>query len=251
MSFYVLGTVGMVLFSGYIRMHRGSVVNALLPAYAWIAVVFGIAVARLSTRLEEGMLRQPDGCYGTVLTVLLGAAAVQLAMHVYSPREFVPRPDQVEARASFLRQVRAIPGDVLVLGHPEYGLAAGKREYASGEATGAVIDARDIAAGDRLLAQYDRVMRDGELSAVVLDHPAEFYLGNRRDWLPRDFLKLFPLRVEAEGNRELQYGVEQPRWIYLPCSRLEVARAIGHPLGEEACAPAEDRPGGGGVQGSK
>ena len=234
-SFYALATAGMVLFSGYIRMHRGADVNALLPAYAWIAVLFGIALGRLSAPLESRLDEQPPGVAGKLLAVLLAAAAVQLGMHVYSPREFVPRPDQVEAREDFLRQMRAIPGDVLVLGHPEYGLAAGKSEYASGEATGAVIDAKDRAAGDKLLTAYARLMRGGGLSAVVLDHRAEPYLGARRDWLPRDFLQLYPLRVEAAGSREIQYGVNQPQWIYLPCRELAVAKAIGQPEGAVAC----------------
>ena len=42
-SFYTLGSVGMILFTGFLRAHRGANVNSLLPLYAWMAVLFGLA----------------------------------------------------------------------------------------------------------------------------------------------------------------------------------------------------------------
>ena len=50
---YALLTLGIVGSVWYLRSHAGSAVNTLMPAYAWIAVLFGISFVRLDGRLQS------------------------------------------------------------------------------------------------------------------------------------------------------------------------------------------------------
>jgi hypothetical protein len=234
-SFYALGSVGMIVFTGYLRAHRGANVNALLPMYAWMAVLFGLALARLLDGLEHRGTPAADAA----LTLLLLLASLQLAQHLYSPASMLPTAQQIADRESFEQQLRTIPGDVMVLSHPQDGLLAGKPLFAGSESIGAVIDASNRATAAALIAQYDRLLHSGTLSAVVLDERAEDYAELEAEghptWMPPDFLALYPLRVAAIGSDQPVFGSE-PRWIYLSCGSLGAARALDPGVDAAACS---------------
>jgi len=233
-SFYVLGTVGMVVFTGYIRAHRGANTNSLIPAYAWIAVLFGVALGRLHRWLE----RRGTTAAHAVLALLLIAAMVQLAQHYYSPAEYGSSPEETAFRYQFENTLRSIPGDVLVMSHPEDAWMAGKTEYASSEAIGAVIQANQHKNGDVLMADYAALIHGGKLSAVITDRPAEELLAYPRVWMPRDFLAYYPLRVEDPGGDARRFS-SQPKYIYLPCpaaGAMDVARMLDAKVDESVCA---------------
>ena len=234
-SFYLLGSVGMIVFTGYIRAHRGSNVNTLLPMFAWMAVLFGIALGRLFAVLEE---RDTAAARGA-LALLLLAASVQVVEHLYSPGEFLPTPQQRADREGFEQQLITIPGEVLVLGHPEDGVLAGKPLLAGSESIGAVIDAHNRDRSAALRTQYAELLHSGALSAVALDMSAEEIFAIRDQghsvWMPADFLALYPLRVRAVGAGDTRFTSE-PRWIYLPCSLQAVALLLDARVDTTPCS---------------
>ncbi len=226
--FYAFGCVSMILFTGYIRGHRGAGPNALLPAYLWIAVLFGVSLARLGARLQHR-----SSYSQAALALLYSAALIQLAMRVYVPDKFVPAPAEVAQRDAFENQLRAIPGDVMVAAFPELAVQAGKSSYADMDATGAVIEANNQTYGAPLLAQYAELIDSGRLSAVVTDRPASFFLAIPRVWMPSDFLSRYPLMVPAaESAGLIDY---QPHYIYLPCSQAAVAHKLDRTVDLAAC----------------
>jgi hypothetical protein len=239
LSFYALGCVGMIAFTAYIRVHKGANENSLLPMYAWIAVLFGVAMGRLSGLLEARAAASPPAAAGSraALALLLLAVSAELLRHIYSPGEFLPLPRQIVYRQGFDDQLRSIPGDALVLGHPEDGLRAGKSFYAGSESIGAVVDAKQQGPGDDLMRQYSELLHSGRLQAIALDKPAEEFLETPRVWMPRDFLTLYPLRVRAVGSEDYRFTSE-PRWIYMPCTAVESARRLDPHLDTTPCAPA-------------
>jgi hypothetical protein len=231
LGFYFLGSIGMIAFSGYLRAHRGANVNSLVPMYAWIAVLFGLSLARLSGLLEG---RAPAFANAGLATLFLAASA-QLAQHYYSPNEFRPSTEMFAERSAFEQQVRSIPGPVLIISHPEDGLMAGKPLYAGSESIGAVIVAKPSAEGDKLMEQYAELLHSGSLQAVIVDRLAEELLAYPRVWMPRDFLSLYPLRVAAIGGED-NGVVSEPRWIYLPCSSRNIALRLDPSVDTAPCA---------------
>lgn len=237
LSFYALGCVGMILFTAYIRVHRGANENSLLPMYAWIAVLFGLAVGRLSGLLEARAVASPSAAAvcEAALALLLLAASAEFLRHIYSPGEFLPLPRQIVYRQGFDDQLRSIPGDALVLSHPEDGRRAGKTFYAGSESIGAVVDANRRGPGDDLMRQYSELLHSGRLQAVALDKTAEEFLETPRVWMPADFLKLYPLRIRAVGSEDFRFTSE-PRWIYLSCSAVESARRLDPHVDTTPCS---------------
>ncbi|MDR3736653.1 MAG: hypothetical protein P4L10_14110 [Acidobacteriaceae bacterium] len=232
-SFYALGSVGMIAYTGFIRAHRGANTNSLIPAYAWTAVLFGVALAWLYRRLEE---RGTAWAQAATVALLL-AAGWQIVRLRYHFDDFVPPQNQQALRDNMEARLRSIPGDVLVLGHPEDGLMAGKTGYAGSESIGAVIDAKDRGPGDELIAEYAVLIHSGKLAAVALDSPAEGRPANVRTWMPRDFLTHYPLRVEDAGGDAREFTSE-PKYIYLPCPMAgapDVARQLDAKVNETAC----------------
>jgi len=226
-SFYGLGCLSFILFTAYIRAHRGAGQNTLLPAYLWIAILFGLALARLETHLK---------LQHTATAILLLAATVQLTAHIYWPTALAPHPDELALRNRFLDQLRTIPGNVLVYEFPEYGRFAGKPMYAVMDATGAVIEAKNQQQGNRLLAQYQQLIDSHQLSAVALDRPAEDFLAQPRSWMPANFLQRFPLKIPVQSSEDTPY-IFQPRWLYLPCEQSTTAQALDPQVDLSGCQP--------------
>lgn len=229
--FYLFGAVSMIAFTGYIRGHRGAGPNALLPAYLWIAVLFGVALARLA----DYVARMSPPTRSAALAVLFSAALIQLAMRVYVPDKYVPTAQDRAYRAAFEDQLRTIPGDVMVVPFPEYAVIAGKRSYADMDATGAVIEAKNHAIGEPLLADYAALIHSGSLAAVVTDREAEAFLALPRVWMPADFLRYYPLHIRAimDADPMVDY---QPRHIYLPCSQTAAAVKLDPHVDLSPCA---------------
>jgi hypothetical protein len=224
----------MLVFVGYLRAHRGADANAMMPAYAWTALLFGVALARLCRRLEARGTAEAHA----VVTVLLLAAMMQMAQHYYSPMNYVPGAEERAARDRFEGELRRIPGEVMVESHPEYGLMAGKQQYASSEAIGAVIEAKSHANGDKLMTQYAELIHSGELSAVALDFNTDYFQALPRVWMPRDFAKYYPVVVTDAGGDQTRFTA-QPKYIYFPCpqpGKVDAARLLDAKADESACA---------------
>ena len=226
-SFYGFGCVSFLLFTAYIRAHRGAGENTLLPAYLWIAILFGLALARLESRLTTEQA-------APAFALLLIAATVQLTAHIYWPTALAPHPDELALHNRFIDQLRAIPGNVLVYEFPEYGRLAGKPMYAVMDATGAVIEAKNQQQGNRLLAQYQQLIDGPQLSAVALDRPAEDFLSQPRSWMPANFLQRFPLKVPVQFSEDTPY-IFHPRWLYLPCTQSTTAQTLNPQVDLSGC----------------
>ncbi|HEY0306937.1 MAG TPA: hypothetical protein VGB94_02150, partial [Acidobacteriaceae bacterium] len=76
------------------------------------------------------------------------------------------------------------------------------------------------------------------LSAVVLDSPAEGRPADARTWMPEDFLRYYPLRVEDAGGDAREFSSE-PKYIYLPCPAQgapDIPRMLDTRVDESVCA---------------
>ncbi len=229
--------MGLVVFTGYIRAHRGANTNTLIPAYAWIAVLFGVALGRLYQRLTA----QPETAARVVLAVVMLAAILQIAQLRYSLDDAAPDSDDLAVRNQFEATLRSIPGDVLVLSHPEDALMAGKTEYASSEAVGAVIEAHNSAKGqqngDKLMAEYAALIHSGRLSAVVLDWPVEQYLAIRARVGAKGFSCVLSSARGGGGRRRAAIHIAAEVDL-LPCpaaGAVDEARVLDPQVDESVC----------------
>jgi 4-amino-4-deoxy-L-arabinose transferase-like glycosyltransferase len=190
----VLIAFGFIGASCLARLEGGAWANALMPAHAGVAILFGLAVSILG----RNALLAPV------------AAILQFAMLAYDPRPLVPRAADIETGHAIVRRIAAIPGEVLVVDHGYLAAAAGKRSYAHGWAMTDVLWADPNYAGPDLDREVREAIASGRFSALVLDKD--------RHWFAADFERYY---VHAEdlggvGTFEPVSGSKRrPAAIYL------------------------------------
>jgi hypothetical protein len=196
--------VSVALFGGvwFVEAHRGASVNSVMPVYAWTAVLFGVAIARLLDYAEESAAPR------LAMAVLLGAA-VQLVALVYNPGRYIPPPDAVVKTQRFIDQLHALPGDVYVLNHSYDSLLAGKQPHAEGEALGAVLDAKLGKTSSDLRAELDESLDGHRYTAIVIDDLST----TETAW---HFEHQYPREIST-GLSNFRYLTSQPQWFLLPC----------------------------------
>lgn len=211
-AFYVWTSLLVFGLIGFVRAHAGSASNSLFPAYAWMAVLFGLAMAELLTKSE----RVTDPAMRNALaSLILLAACVQVGMHFYNPGRWLPNADVLAKRTAFLEELRHAPGDVWVMTHSWDTVLAGKPLHPEMDAFDAVlfrpVGERTREATEGLHDAY----ANKRLSAVVMDSDAHVYL-KQAGFQTDIFKRNYGLRLMAMGSDQ-PFLLEQPRYIYVPC----------------------------------
>jgi hypothetical protein len=186
---------GMILSSAAARLEGGAWTNALIPAYAAVAVVYGLAVGRL----RRGALLAP------ILAVL------QLALLLYDPRTLVPTSRDVAAGRAIVDRIRQLPDGVLVLDHGYLAEMAGKRSFAHGWAMTDVLWADQAGAGRALESEVREAIAARRFPALVLD--------GTRHWFAPDFAAHYVKADELpDPNAFLPVSGSRrrPEAVYLP-----------------------------------
>lgn len=114
---FVLGMLGLAIGAG---LNRGSYDNVNVPAFAALAIVFGIAGCWLERQAVAP---------GTQLALWL-TCAVQFVVLGFEPRAQIPKPEDLAAGKDLVRRLGEAPLDVLIPSHAYLAKAAGKRSYA-------------------------------------------------------------------------------------------------------------------------
>ena len=114
------------------RIHSGGSVNVMLPLYAWIAVLFGIAfAAAMRASLEDAAPQSSKQVIPPLRPIILAMCVMQLAALVYPLDKLLPtKPATQEAQAAFNR-IAATPGDLFVIGNTIDLSPAGKQSFAN------------------------------------------------------------------------------------------------------------------------
>jgi len=174
-----LVAVGAMIASAWIsRLHRGGYDDVLIPAFAGMALLVGLAVGRLRPTRAAASL------------AMAGACLIQLALLSYDPGAQVPTSADVAAGNSFVAAVRAVPGDVLVVSHPWYAEMAGKAPHVQAAAYFDIVRSRDDGARNRVEGSVGNAVREQRFSAIVFDTP-----GDERDFTPE--LSRFYREIDA------------------------------------------------------
>ncbi len=180
---FYLAACTMIPLFGWIRAHGGSTVNAVMPIYALIAVLFGISFARLQ---RWGYER--DGQLQPLGALLLFAVLVQETAGIYNPGDYVPPIAVRDSLSEVVDTIRSTPGPVYVARHPYYAWLAGKQTEAD------VVSIQDAMRPARspIHNELRDAMRQAEnqhvYELIVLDdrlgvEQMERIAGNGNDWL--------------------------------------------------------------------
>ncbi len=170
--FYFLATAGMLATALGGRIHLGGWANVLAPAFAVLAILFGLGLQRAL----ESTAKLPGDSGRTLALFALAAAAIQLAGMIYTPRAWLPTDDNRRAWQGLLATVEATDGDVFVWAHGYVGPRAGKPAHAHQMAVSDELRSGQGELANDLRREIRRSLAGKRYAAMVMDN----------DWLPRD-----------------------------------------------------------------
>jgi 4-amino-4-deoxy-L-arabinose transferase-like glycosyltransferase len=156
-ALYSVAGMGMVGSSWISRLHSGGYNDVLIPAFAGIALAFGLAV---------GQFRSPSRA--TELAVA-GACLLQLALLAYTPAAQIPSRADLTAGRQLVSTLRSAPGDVFVVAHPFYAVMAGKAGHAQAAAISDIIRSRPSTATRLIRQSIADAVHSQRFSAIVFD----------------------------------------------------------------------------------
>jgi 4-amino-4-deoxy-L-arabinose transferase-like glycosyltransferase len=164
---FYLAACSIVPLCWWIRAHAGSAVNALMPIYALVAVLFGIALARVLAWLPTVDPRLAQ--VGSLL-LLVGVVAQESA-GIYNPGDYVPPAGEKESIAAVVAEVRSISGEVYVTQQPYYEWLAGKPTHADLVSINDAMRPTGSPAREELREEIQTALAQHRFTALVMDDP--------------------------------------------------------------------------------
>lgn len=168
--FLLLAGAGVVAAAYAPRVKAGNFDNDLVPAYAFLALVFGIALAGLRERMRatESSTKEVGELFPALLMLLI---VVQFAALVYHPTKMIPPARDRAAGMDVVRQVQAYSGAVWMVHHGYIPVMAGKEPLASMQPMADVLESSHERAKELLLASVESALREQRFDAIFLNEP--------------------------------------------------------------------------------
>ncbi|RPH96693.1 hypothetical protein EHM69_00660 [candidate division KSB1 bacterium] len=186
--FYLLWTVGLILAAWLPRVKDGNYANDLMPAYALLALLFGLAASVFEGRSQEIQnaisAHEPARAHIAIWSglILYGAVLLQFASLYYRPQEQLPTDADRAAGESLLTKIRQFDGEVWIGHHGYLGSLAGKRMYASALPIYDILRADSESAKSLLLNSIEQALKGKRFAAVFTDNDRFVMLNDFREY---------------------------------------------------------------------
>jgi len=210
--FYLLTSAGILGGTWITRMHTGAFVNVLIPAYAMIAILFGLGIHRILVYVREGMGDNRALVRDNLTSFVSFVCLVQFAALLYDPTHQVPKKADLEAGTEFIQTISQLQGDIWVAGHGFYPALAGKRSFAHAGSIADILRADEGPVGRQLRLEIEDAFREHKFSALVMDKSDyKFFVDfNRYYQFQRDIFKSDRVFKTLTGQPC------RPEYIYVP-----------------------------------
>jgi hypothetical protein len=212
-AFYAALGLGGVAVSWLSRLHTGGEVNVLMPAFASIAIAFGLAIAYLPVVID-GLKEMGRAAKERLEALALVAVICQLLLLAFNPLPWTPTQTDRQTGDELVEVIRGIQGDVIIPTAPYLAARAGKPTTAHLMALMDVLRADGSAAVRReLAADVRRALRNPRYEAVLLCDPQGWF----RDMpLPDDFVYVGEaVQTPRDSRSESCLAAYVPKHLFL------------------------------------
>jgi Dolichyl-phosphate-mannose-protein mannosyltransferase len=166
-GFHVLFLAGMLGGSWTSRLHWGGDANVLVPAYAALAIGFGMGAGELLRPRQGGEASERPFLPRVPFYAL---CLIQFASLIYNPFNQIPSHSDREAGERLVRRLAAIRGEVLVPAHGYLGEMAGKKGSAQTMAFADALGGPRAEVSARLESEMRSALGTGRYQAILLDN---------------------------------------------------------------------------------
>jgi Dolichyl-phosphate-mannose-protein mannosyltransferase len=163
--FYLAAAAGALAVSWLGRLHAGGWPNVIMPAFALLAILFGLGL-QAGRDLGRGF---PAPQRRSVELLCLLTAGIQLMVLSYDPRRFIPSAKDRDAGFALVETIRKIPGDVYVPAHTYLSSLAGKRPFAHEMAMVDILGIDGKEPGAELRKELEETVKARKFAAVIAD----------------------------------------------------------------------------------
>ena len=161
---YLLVSAGLLLTAWVPRVKDGNWANDLIPAYALLALLAGLALSAVNEKLKAKNEK------GSTATLVFAALLIQFAALVYAPAKLLPTAADRAAGNTLIRSLRAYPGDIWIGHHGYYATLAGKPPHATALAIYDVLRSPTEPAKTLLTNDIERALKARRFRAVITDN---------------------------------------------------------------------------------
>ena len=196
--FWSVAVGGLLASSLVSRLHSGGGPDALMPAFAGVAIfgALGYDVLRreaagLGADGSRGPLGRGRQVAALAAASLAAVVAVQIVALHYDPARYIPTAADQAAGDRFIALVRHTPGAVIVADHPYYDTLAGKASWAQGEALHDIVRAGPSVARRDLLASIESFLKSSQRATVFSDDAGSALGASSIQYFRRSTVKVF------------------------------------------------------------
>jgi len=177
--FYLMLFASLAGAGWLVRMRTGSYTNTLIPAYAAIALGFGMGFDALQKIAEQSASHKSGDWYLLGIFAVPLLALAQFMALIYEPQAQLPSAADRAAGDRLVRLLRSVDGEVYLPGHGFLPRLAGKKSFAQRVAV------RDILRDDESpVTEEFRKSFETDLAMVILDEPHWFTNEVRQAYQP-------------------------------------------------------------------
>jgi 4-amino-4-deoxy-L-arabinose transferase-like glycosyltransferase len=230
-KFYALFFGGLIAASWMARLKLGGYFNVLIPAYAALAIGFGLAAQLLINYLRDKSLNDTprlatetssvgwprnSGLDSKNLLMLCYILLILPFSHLfYNPAYAVPTKQDVQAGRDLVHQIEYFPGDVFLPYHGYIPSLAGKPPHAHIAAIRDIFNGKDTRLQTELLKEIEDAIQQRRFSAIILDESPDRMLF-RDVGLEKHYMLQGTVFKDREIFCTRSGGTLRPEGIYLP-----------------------------------
>ncbi|MDO8281280.1 MAG: glycosyltransferase family 39 protein [Thermodesulfovibrionia bacterium] len=212
--FYFLMAASMIGASWGSRIHVGGAENVLLPAYAAISILFGLAFHTVSQFITAISTNKRN----LLMASFLLLCTFQFYLLKYNPMRQIPTEEDLEAGRKFINIMSQIKGELFMPEHGYLPTLAGKNGYAFSMSINDVIRSNAIEVKGTLLAEIRQNIQERRYASVILSDFEPF----QKDYIEQYY------KVERKifDSEDVFYPVaglkRRPEYIYVPKNSVPI-----------------------------
>ncbi len=208
--FYLSLAMGMMGAAWVCRIHLGGYDNVLMPAYALLAILSGMAINAIGDKIY--ILKEYQGI--KVKTAVYLLLIIQFVMLGYNPGAQIPTPEDARAGETIKKMVGSFTGEVYIFPSGYLTVLAGKKNYAHTQTMAdTILYGKPGPVRDRLINEIKGAIYAKKFMAIITDYRDPLF-----QWFKPGIEKNYPRHGEivyhARDFIPVTGMVTRPNYIY-------------------------------------